>query len=89
MSEAVATNSAGVFSGRLRLVVGLAEIAVVLRAVEIAVLVLALHEWLVEAVRLFELPLVRRDQGGEHAGQGVDLVPAQLGAGREARRLAG
>ena len=43
---------------------------------------------LVESVRLFELPLVRRDERGEHSGESVDLMPAQLRTGREARRLA-
>ena len=33
--------------------------------------------------------LVRRDQLGEHAGERVDLVAAQLGAGGEVRRVLG
>ena len=85
MAEAVAADGARILADGLRLVVGLGELAVVVRmAVEIAVLVVGLVERLVEAVRLFELPLVRRDERGEHAGQSVDLMAAQLRAGREA-----
>ena len=41
------------------------------------------------AVRRLLGALIRGDQLGEHSGQRVDLVAAQLGAGGEARRMLG
>jgi len=41
------------------------------------------------AVPVLELLLVRRDQLGEHPGEGVDLVAAQLGTRSEAGRFPG
>jgi hypothetical protein len=41
------------------------------------------------AVAVLGLVLVARDQLGEHAGERIDLVAAELGSGREARRVVG
>ena len=85
--EAVAPLRAGILLGRelglrLFLFVGALEL-------ELLVLFLVhLREAVAVPVQLGRL-LVRGDQLGQHPGERVDLVPAQLGAGREARRLVG
>ena len=87
MSEAVPALRPRVLRDR-RLVVGIdlgvvSLLAVVLVVGQVRLVVVAV------AVRRLRLPLVTRDQLGQHAGERVDLVPAQLGARAEMRRAVG
>ena len=84
VAEAVAPHGTGVLLGREllgeRLLVDDSEVLVLVLDVDRLDLPVSVHRLLVGA-------LVRCDQLGEHPGERVDLVAAQLGAGGQARRL--
>ena len=94
VAEAVAPLCTRVLVGRRREVVGLA-VVVELDGDVVLVLLLFLDELLGgdgavgRPVAVAVLLLDRGDQLGEHPGERVHLVAAQLGAGGEARRLLG
>ena len=88
--EPVAANSAGILSRRRllgeQLLVDDAEVRVLL--LEVGRLDLAVRAP-VAVQRLLGLALVGGDQLREHPGERVHLMAAQLGSGREVRRLLG
>ena len=90
VAEAVAPHRAGILAGELRLVVG---VGLLVGRLELVLLVgvlgleLRLGVAVAVAVQVLGLALVRRDQLGQHPGERVDLVLAQLGAGGGRGRL--
>ncbi len=84
VTEPVAPHSTGVLRGRQllgeRLLVDDPEVLVLVLGVDGLGQPVPVHRVLVG-------PLICRDQLGEHSGQRVDLMSAQLGAGGQVRRL--
>src|SRR5207247_2880659 len=88
VAEAVATDRAGVLLGRERSFEWLVErliVGGVLVVLFVGLLLELLHRAVPVPVPVLLFALRRRDQLGEHSGQGVDLVPAERCAGRRAR----